>query len=211
MKYFLQLTIIFGIVYCAIVGRINCLIFENRFEMLLILFGQCADYVVTGRDMEFFKNCEKEDDEGNIALDEVFQSHLEMSYADDGEKYLANGNVTFKVPIPEGAIVKAHAEVYKWQRGQWTRTMFSLKRDNLCQAMFSPVEIWYGAIKSIPEEERICPPRSDTVYHLVNTTYQGEIPDLLISDLAGTYKIIAHVTLGEYIMCMSAVADVWRA
>uniref|UniRef100_A0A1B0A1D7 Uncharacterized protein n=1 Tax=Glossina pallidipes TaxID=7398 RepID=A0A1B0A1D7_GLOPL len=170
-----------------------------------------VDYVITGRDMEFFKRCEKEDDEGNIALDEVFEADLDISYADDGEKYLANGNVTFKISIPDGADVKAHAEVYKWQRGEWIRTMFSLKRNNLCQAMFSPLEIWYAAVKSIPEEERICPPKSGTVYHLVNTSFQGEIPDLLIPDLAGTYKIVAHLTLAEYIMCMSAVADVWRA
>uniref|UniRef100_A0A1A9WHR4 MD-2-related lipid-recognition domain-containing protein n=1 Tax=Glossina brevipalpis TaxID=37001 RepID=A0A1A9WHR4_9MUSC len=172
---------------------------------------RCGDYIITGRDMDFFNSCHEEDDEGNIPLNDVFQADLDISYDDNGEMLLINGNLSFNAPISEGAVMKARAEVYKWRRGQWMKTMFSLNRNNLCQVFFSPMEIWYEAVKNIVEEERICPPKSDTIYHLVNVPFQGRIPDILVPDLAGTYKVVIHVTLDEYIVCTSAVADIWQA
>lgn len=52
-------------------------------------------------------------------------------------------------------------EIYKWKRGHWVNTVFSIKRPDSCTAIFDPSEFWYPLVAQLPEEDRVCPPPKD--------------------------------------------------
>ena len=72
--------------------------------------------------------------------------------------------------------------MYEWKRGNWERTLYSIKRKDFCKAVFSPLELWYSLTSQIKEEDRVCPPEKGVSTCQLNRKHRIEIPKKKISN-----------------------------
>uniref|UniRef100_A0A1I8Q860 MD-2-related lipid-recognition domain-containing protein n=1 Tax=Stomoxys calcitrans TaxID=35570 RepID=A0A1I8Q860_STOCA len=110
------------------------------------------------------------------------------------------------------SLLQFKAEIYKWQRGSWVNTIFSLYRPDLCASLFKPTEIWYSFIVQLPKEDRKCPPEKGHVYYLKNLSNRMEVYNLRIAgDYSGKYKSIMHYTFDNTTLCVSFEFNAWKS
>lgn len=103
--------------------------------------------------------CEDQDNRGNVPLRQIFDiSGLHFDVADDLETLYYNGDIKMMGSLVQGPITM-EADVYRWERSQWLPTGLSMKRDNLCEALKNPIEIWYPVLKKIGMNINACPPK----------------------------------------------------
>ncbi|XP_061387964.1 uncharacterized protein LOC133323020, partial [Musca vetustissima] len=167
------------------------------------------DYAVVGDEMSLIQPCDDTEDDGTTKLGELATFNLQHDYAEDMETIISNGNFTINVDL-SGAPILGDMEIFKWERGHWVNTVFSLKRDDTCAALADPSEFWYPLIAQFPEEDRVCPPPKDKVFIINGIKNRLELRDVNFhGDLSGKYKAMIHFTMGKYTTCLSSVVNVW--
>ncbi|XP_073832458.1 uncharacterized protein [Musca autumnalis] len=183
----------------------------NILCFIILLFKVKAhNYAIVGDDMSLIQPCDASEDDGTTKLAEIATFYLDHDYAEDMETIISNGNITINVDIPQGTLILGEIEIYKWERGHWVNTVFSIKRDDACSALLDPSEFWYPLIAQFPEEDRMCPPPKDKVFHIHGITNRLELKDVNVgSDLSGKYKALIHFSNGNYITCLSSVVNIW--
>uniref|UniRef100_A0A1I8NX48 MD-2-related lipid-recognition domain-containing protein n=1 Tax=Stomoxys calcitrans TaxID=35570 RepID=A0A1I8NX48_STOCA len=186
------------------------------FKLLLLQFAwqclQAADYAIIGDDQTFFQACDAHDDGGTTNLKELVEFNMINEYADDMETIITNGNVTILVDIDPQVPISLEVEIYKWERGTWVDSIFSIRRPNFCATAFSPKEFWYPFIKQFPEENRVCPPKKGHVYQFKDIKNRMDFFNVTMShDYSGKYKAIIYFIVDQYSLCLSSVVDVWSS
>ncbi|XP_059223275.1 uncharacterized protein LOC106095641 [Stomoxys calcitrans] len=156
--------------------------------------------------------CNEEEAKGMSRLDDLAELNLVDEYADDMETILTSGNITLKIDVDPKTPVPFHTEIFKWERGTWVNSIFSLYRPDLCACLFSPTEIWYELAKQLPPKDRTCPPPKGHVFQLQNFSNRIELPNMsLLGDFSGKYKSIVHFKIANYTLCTSCTVDVWKS
>ncbi|KAM7350414.1 uncharacterized protein ACRADG_009018 isoform 2-T2 [Cochliomyia hominivorax] len=180
--------------------------------ILLIITTKCIgnNFILVANENSFFQPCNSKDNSGNVYVDDLLEINLKHEYADDMETLITNGNITVKFEMPEDLKLMLDLEVYEWKRGKWEKTIYSIRRDDLCKAAFDPPEFWYPLVMQIPEEERICPPPKGYIYHLNDVKNVIELNNVVGLDIEGQYKIIAHFIVEDYSTCMTSVINIWK-
>ncbi|XP_065365265.1 uncharacterized protein LOC135958293 [Calliphora vicina] len=167
------------------------------------------NFILVADENSFFQPCSSADNGGNMNMSDLLELNLKHEYAEDMETLITNGNITFNAGLPEDALIKFDVEIFEWKRGRWEKTLYSIRRNDICRAAFDPTEIWYPMTKQLAPEDRVCPPKKGTVYHLVDVKNVVEI-NVFGIDLEGQYKIVAHYVAEEFSTCITAVISVWK-
>ncbi|XP_058978103.1 uncharacterized protein LOC131802247 [Musca domestica] len=176
----------------------------------LFFHMKAHDYAIVGDDMSFIQPCDESEDDGTTKLGELVTFYLNHDYAEDMETIVSNGNITINVGIPAETQILGEMEIYKWERGHWVNTVFSIKRPDSCAAIFDPSEFWYPLVAQLPEEDRVCPPPKDRVFIINDMKNRLELKNVNVhGDLSGKYKATIHFTIGNYSSCLMSVVNVW--
>uniref|UniRef100_A0A1I8NY43 Uncharacterized protein n=1 Tax=Stomoxys calcitrans TaxID=35570 RepID=A0A1I8NY43_STOCA len=124
-------------------------------------------YTVLSDGMDSINMCDDSEGKGRTNLKELADINLVEDYADDMETIVVNGNVTIKVDLDPKIPIRMDIEFYKWERGNWVNTIFSISRKNLCASFLVPTEIWYPTVNQLPEEDRLCPPKKGAAHYTI--------------------------------------------
>nr|XP_017024990.1 uncharacterized protein LOC108076586 [Drosophila kikkawai] len=145
--------------------------------------------------------CNAEEDQGDISFREfVDVSGLTFDVADDLETLFYNGNIKMLMDVPQGAITM-EIDVFRWERSQWLPTPLSMKRDNFCQALVNPHELWHPIVKSIPKKQLKCPPTKGHIYTLTNVSNHLFVKNMPYVDITGDLKAVVHLGVGGHKTC----------
>ncbi|XP_037806836.1 uncharacterized protein LOC119600585 isoform X2 [Lucilia sericata] len=163
-----------------------------KFLIILLLTKHCwtkgNNYVIVADENSFFQPCSPEDNAGNKNMEDLLELNLKHHFADDMETLITNGNITMKFGVPLGVMIELDMEIFQWKRA----------------------ECWYSLTSQIAQEDRVCPPKEGTVYHLNNVENRVELNNVDSMDIEGNYKIISHFSAGNYASCITALVTVWK-
>ncbi|KAI8126903.1 hypothetical protein CVS40_3190 [Lucilia cuprina] len=185
-----------------------------KFLIILLFTKHCwtkgNNYIIVADENSFFQPCSPEDNVGNTNMEDLFELNLKHHFADDMETLITNGNITMKFSVPIGVMIELDLEILQWKRGKWEKTLYSIKREDFCTAAFNPSEFWYSLTSQIAQEDRVCPPKEGTVYHLNNIENRVELNNVVSMDIEGDYKIVAHFSAGNYASCIASLVTIWK-
>ncbi|XP_017064487.1 uncharacterized protein LOC108103490 [Drosophila eugracilis] len=170
--------------------------------ILLVLKGSWSTtYEVIGDEKTLDIVCTAAEDKGNIPISKILDiTNLTFDMAADMETLYFNGNIKVLMDVPSGPIAM-EVDIFRWERNSWTPTQLALKRNDLCQSLTSPRELWYPIFRNIPKEELICPPNKGHIYTLKNVSNHEFVRNVPSADIAGDLKALVHLTTGNIKTC----------
>ncbi|XP_030378905.1 ERI1 exoribonuclease 2 [Scaptodrosophila lebanonensis] len=172
--------------------------------------GKTADYDIIADDKTFLENCYGKDNKDYLSLLDIIDiSGLQYTVADDLETIYVNGNIVFKLSIPDEPI-KIHVEVWRWDRGVWKPTLYSMNRPNLCQAIRNPLELWHSIIRKISDKQLVCPPQKDGIYTFRNLTNRLELNNVPRWDVEEKKKFHQLAMPYSYVVSVDFEATCWE-
>ncbi|EDX02546.1 uncharacterized protein LOC6525603 [Drosophila yakuba] len=162
---------------------------------------QGMNYEVLGDDTTLNIKCNAAEDRGNTPMQQIIDiSNLTFNMAKDLETLYFNGDIRVLMDLPNRPIV-LQVDVFRWERSEWIPTPLALKRNNLCHALFDPLELWHLVFMKVPKKEKVCPPTKGHVYSLVNVSNHVFLRNLPRMDVAGDVKALVHLTSGDIKTC----------
>ncbi|KAH8391575.1 hypothetical protein KR200_005646, partial [Drosophila serrata] len=160
-----------------------------------------TNFEVIGDEKTMDIYCSAEEDQGDISFREyVDVSGLTFDVADDLETLFYNGDIKMLLDVPQGPITM-QVDVFRWERSQWLPTPLSLKRDDFCQSLLSPYELWHPIVRNIPKEKLKCPPTKGHIYTLTNVSNHLFVKNMPNMDIAGDLKAVVHLSAGGHKTC----------
>ncbi|XP_037819213.1 uncharacterized protein LOC119608736 [Lucilia sericata] len=125
--------------FAIILSSINIAYSQNNYEFEFInegIFSPCENYP-------------------NNYLDQLFDvTNLDIAQTEDGSLIL-NGYITLKTTVEKPLPVSF--ELFKFERGKWQPTVYSMKRGDACTSFFNKAEVWFPYLENTPAEELKCP------------------------------------------------------
>ncbi|KAM7355047.1 uncharacterized protein ACRADG_001275 isoform 2-T2 [Cochliomyia hominivorax] len=139
----------------------------------------------------------------------VDPSNLTFEFIDDGTVHVTGNSVLIK-DIGQ-AMNPVSLQIYKKDRDQWVNTIYNMKRNDVCTALFNPQELWHEYIRNIPKELRKCPMQKglSLPFNVTSNVKYFDFPD---PRLAGEYKaqiIIDIVGINET-LCVNIFLNAYR-
>ncbi|TMW54217.1 hypothetical protein DOY81_000716, partial [Sarcophaga bullata] len=98
-------------------------------------------------------------------LDKFLLMPENITLLPDGSIY-AKGDVVLTYDFQPHMKYPLKVEIFKKNRGQWQKTIYTIQRDDLCTAYFNPAEIWHSLAKGVPEEQRKCPLKKGQIFSI---------------------------------------------
>ncbi|KAH8256707.1 hypothetical protein KR038_004686, partial [Drosophila bunnanda] len=145
--------------------------------------------------------CNGEEDLGDISIREfVDVSGLTFDVADDLETLFYNGDIKILMDVPQGPITM-EIDVFRWERSQWLPTPLSIKRNNFCQALLNPYELWHPVVRKIRKDQLTCPPKKGHIYTLTNVSNHLFVKNMPHVDITGDLKAVVHLSVGGHKTC----------
>ncbi|KAH8336184.1 hypothetical protein KR074_009932, partial [Drosophila pseudoananassae] len=163
---------------------------------------QSTSYEIIGdeRTMNFI--CDDQDNHGNVPLGKILDpSGVHFEVADDMETLYYTGDVKMLDNLVRGPITM-EADLYRWERSQWLPTGVSLRRDNFCEALKNPRELWFPLLKKMGINVNFCPPKKGTSYTLTNVSNHVFVQNMPFADVAGDLKAVVHFGNGGRKTCL---------
>ncbi|KNC34543.1 hypothetical protein FF38_00529 [Lucilia cuprina] len=164
-------------------------------------------YEVQFRDEKFFLPCEKYP---NNSLDIVIKRPENVTVLSDSATYVY-GDVVIIYDFDPLQKYETNMEFFKFSRGSWQKTLYSIRRDDFCTSFFNPSELWSPFLKEMPAEQRKCPFRKGQIFSINATTDQSfEMPT---GSLEGDYW--AHFEAGDrknldMFFCIDSYFNIYR-
>ncbi|XP_062139087.1 uncharacterized protein LOC133847844, partial [Drosophila sulfurigaster albostrigata] len=176
--------------------------------LLSLSLLQSTNYNIVADEKMLVLPCSKEEDRGNAVLsDFVDVTDLQLELDKDLQTFHISCDIKIKL-LPKGPI-KMQVDVYRWERGQWSPTVFALKRDDICRSLVDPFEIWHlYIVTQIPKSQRTCPPKLGQVYNLRNITNRMTLKNMPRWDIEGDLKSVVHFTVGSKTICALAFVTI---
>ncbi|XP_073847537.1 uncharacterized protein [Musca autumnalis] len=151
-------------------------------------YGSRFEFVIDND--RIFESC-PDIPEANGPFDVVDVSELVYEF---NEGYVRiKGQMTFEWEGVEATDrIAGHAEVYRFQRGTWQPTMFSMSINDFCAQQFDETTIWYKVWSHhIPMNERNCINNYGQVYHY--EPFDVETVTNFSINMEGRHKIVVNM------------------
>ncbi|XP_075167571.1 uncharacterized protein LOC142239670 [Haematobia irritans] len=156
-------------------------------SLFLVKLAQGTRYQFAFDNEDLFEKCP--DVPGTNGIHDFFSMDgIEIQY-DDGQITIGgNSTVMWKDAQPTDRIT-AKFELFKFFRGKWQLTPYTLFTSDWCASMFDRTTLWYEMwTRHIVEEDRICLNNYGHKYHL--ETYMVSAVLDVYSNLEGRYKCV---------------------
>ncbi|EDV46439.1 uncharacterized protein LOC6550046 [Drosophila erecta] len=162
---------------------------------------QGTTYEILGDDTTLNIVCSAAEDRGNTPIRQILDiSSVSFDMAADLETLYFNGDIKVLKDVPNIPI-GMQVDIFRRERSEWIPTPLAMKRDNLCQSLSNPMELWYPIFMKVPKEEFICPPTKGHVYSLANVSNHVFVRNMPRMDIAGDVKAVVHLTSGDMKTC----------
>ncbi|XP_037822140.1 uncharacterized protein LOC119610827 [Lucilia sericata] len=163
-------------------------------------------YEVQFRD-EYFLPCPNYP---NNSLDIVLRRPENITFLSDSATYIA-GDVVLIYDFDPSQKYPANMEFFKFNRGSWQKTLYSIRREDFCSSFFNPSEVWSTFLKELPAEQRKCPLRKGQIFS-INVTMDQSF-EMASGSLEGDYW--AHLEAGNknnlnMFFCVDGYFSVYR-
>ncbi|XP_075167572.1 uncharacterized protein LOC142239671 [Haematobia irritans] len=159
-------------------------------SLLLVKLAHGTRYEFAFDNEDLFEKCP--DVPGTKGLHDLFNlDQMEFKY-DDGQ-ITVSGNVTivWKDVQPTDRIT-AKFELFKFFRGKWQLTPYTVFTSDWCDSLFDETTLWYEIwTQNIVEEDRICVNNHGHTYH--HKTFKAAFVLDFYSNLEGRYKCVIQV------------------
>ncbi|XP_013115338.2 uncharacterized protein LOC106092929 [Stomoxys calcitrans] len=162
-------------------------------------------------DSVFYDRCQG----ANPISDYFYLDDFIMEYVENGIAVSGTVVCQFKELEPTDRI-HVHIEVFKFQRGAWQLTPFTMIINDFCPKQFAPTTPWYQMFfKHVVENDRKCFNRYNQTYHLEPFTLDlsMEMP----MNMEGRWKVELRVTAYKngvkkypFYFCAHIVGDVYK-
>ncbi|KAH8344880.1 hypothetical protein KR067_009780, partial [Drosophila pandora] len=171
---------------------------------------QSASYEIIADERTLNLVCDDQDNHGNTPLRQIIDiSGLHFDVAEDMETIYYNGDIKMMGSLVRGAPITMEADVYRWERSQWLPTGLSIKRDNLCEAIKNPMEIWHPILMKIGINLNNCPPKKGSVFTFRNVSNHAFVRNMPFADIAGDLKAVVHLGNGGKNTCVVVYLKVY--
>ncbi|XP_065366857.1 uncharacterized protein LOC135959751 [Calliphora vicina] len=158
----------------------------------LLLIGSCgaAEFSFLYDDNnEFFSKCENHHGNGMKDLADMSEFTMEVN---EYNMHI-EGPIEAIWDVESTDRIDLRMEVFKYQRGTWQPTVYSVIKPDLCATMYSKDEVWYDVFTStIREDTRKCINEKGSIL-IVEPSDELFIFSVNGVDLSGRHKIIFHI------------------
>ncbi|KAM7357094.1 uncharacterized protein ACRADG_002589 [Cochliomyia hominivorax] len=136
-------------------------------------------------------------------------SNVKFQFLDDNSVYV-NGQAVLIKDIGQ-AMNPVSFQLFKKNRNTWSNTVYNLRRQDMCTALYNPQEVWHNYVKDIPKEKRTCPLNKGMIF-TINNTSEMTVPDVPDPRLDGEYKLqvlVNFVGINE-VFCANIFQVIYR-
>ncbi|XP_017137185.2 uncharacterized protein LOC108152395 [Drosophila miranda] len=168
-----------------------------------------VNYEIIGDEKTMAIECNGMENEGNIQVRQILDiSDVHFVIADDLETLYYSGDIKVLMDIPHTPIT-LQLDVFRWVRSEWLPIPLSIKRDDFCQALLDPWELWHPVVREIPKSQLKCPPNKSHVYSLRNISNHLFVNNMQSVDIVGDLKAVVHLSTDQYKTCMVVFVKVY--
>ncbi|KAH8417343.1 hypothetical protein KR222_009093 [Zaprionus bogoriensis] len=171
-------------------GRQILLLWVWAILIARVIHTEAYNYKARLINSDIYEDCENQP-KNVVGLREVAdlsQLHTEFN----GDEVTLQGNITSNWHIQLTDRIEASADIYRFDRGSWIPTPYSLKNSNFCKIMYEKNDFWYDAwTKHVINRNEIMDkcfnePGNTFVHEPFNVSLILRVPE---PNLYGRYKV----------------------